>query len=332
MQKKEASVIFDKIVGHKNQVASLKKAFASGLELPSRALLFSGPSGIGKKLVARAWAQGLLCENSKKPCGKCPSCLKIEKGHHPDLLMVGLTEGATLKIEQIRDVQNFVSLRAYEGHGKVIIIDDAQTLTPQASNSLLKTLEEPNPGCNFVLITSNKSAIISTIQSRCQKILFGALEPSEMKKILPDAEEWTLRLSQGRVDQALKLNDESYKKLKTSALRVLRDLTKVRIFEGFTSLVPLFEERETALFTTQCWSRWIVAACSKQLGGTVSLDSEEEPIIEALASTCPAKVLLKLGQKILRLEQDIQANINKALAFEKFWLDAQKEMVTNVSR
>jgi hypothetical protein len=68
------------------------------------------------------------------------------------------------------------------------------------------------------------------------------------------------------------------------------------------------------------------------LGGKVSLDPEEEVVIEALAKTCSAQVLLKLGQKILRLEQDIQANINKALAFEKFWLDAQREMVTNVSR
>jgi len=323
-------LIFDTIVGHQFQVTLLKKALLTKDELPSRALLFSGPSGVGKKRVALAWAQGLLCEVPDRPCGICPSCLKVKKGHHPDLLILGLTDGATVKIEQIREVQNFVSLCSYQGRGKVIIIDEAQALTPQASNSLLKTLEEPNRGCNFVLITSNKSAIIPTIQSRCQKILFGPLSGPEIKKVLPDSEDWAINLAQGRVDQALKLEDENYGKLKTIALHVLRDLTKVRAFEGFTSLVPLFEERESALFTTQCWARWIVFATAKQLGRTVVLDAEEESVISDLARRCPSQTLLILGQKILRLEQDIQANINKALAFEKFWLDAQKEMVNHV--
>src|ERR1700722_3470118 len=137
-------MIFDKIIGHEAQVESLRNVLRTNKDLPSRALLFSGPSGIGKKLVALGWAQGLLCKEEVKPCGKCSSCLRIENGNHPAILRVALTEGATIKIEQIRDVQNFVSLQSFEGRGKVILIDDAQLMTPQASNSLLKTLEEPS--------------------------------------------------------------------------------------------------------------------------------------------------------------------------------------------
>jgi DNA polymerase-3 subunit delta' len=323
MPETEDPMIFDKIVGHVNQIQLLKGALRDH-NIPSRALLFSGPSGVGKKLVAMAWAQGLLCTEKKKPCGVCSSCVRVEKGHHPDLMQVGLTEGNAIKIEQIRDIHNFVSLRAYENHGKVIIIDSAQALNPQGSNALLKTLEEPNPQCNFILVTHNRAAIISTIQSRCQKILFGGLSVEELKRILPQSEPWVLEFSQGRVDYALKLEDESFKKLKTQSLKVLKDMPHARTFEGFMSLVDLIEDRNSALFATQCWSRWVTTAAALKLNAPVNSPTEERSVVEMLSQKVSVKKLMDLGQKILRLEQDIHANINKSLAFEKFWLQAKE--------
>jgi len=314
--------IFEKIKGHDPIVKNLMNAVKS----PSRphALLFAGPSGVGKKLCAFAWAQGLLCESKAGvPCGKCSACLRVEKFQHPDLLFVGLHDAATIKIDQIRDIQNFISLRSFEGRAKVVIIDESQAMTAQGANSLLKTLEEPPEHSFFVLVTSNRSGVLPTIQSRCQRTLFGSLGPDDLRELFPGMAPWVFDLAQGRADSALRFSDESYKKLRAAALKVLRDLPRVRTFEGFMSLEPLVEERESALFAIHCWGSWVKAASSFKLGAKATLIPEEKTVIEDFSKSYTSKQLLDMGQKILRLEQDIQANINKNLAFEKFWLEAR---------
>jgi DNA polymerase-3 subunit delta' len=312
--------LFDKIIGHKAVLAHLKRILNS--ETRPHALLFTGPSGVGKKLAAIAMAQGLLCQNKVKPCGKCSSCLRLSKMQHPDLLLTGPQDAATIKIEQIREIQNFVSLKSYEGRGKVIVIDEVQAMTAQGANALLKTLEEPPENCYFILLTGNKSGVLGTIQSRCQKILFGSLTPQDLKALFPQMEEWVFELAQGRADAAVKYSDEVYKKLRGSSLRVLKDIPYVRAFEGFSSIEPLVEDRETASFAIQCWAQWVKSATALKLGAKALLMPDERGVIEDFSKQFTSPQLLKLGQKIMRLEQDIQANINKNLAFEKFWIDA----------
>jgi DNA polymerase III subunit delta' len=322
-------MIFDKVVGHGKITEKLLKA----LRFEGRtahALLFSGPSGVGKKMVALAWAQGLLCQAPNRPCGKCSSCIRVEKGNHPDLMAVTNLESANIKIDQVRTIEHFISLKSFEGHAKVVVIDEAHTMTAQAANALLKTLEEPPAGSFFVLVTSNRGAIPITIQSRCQKVLFGALSDKELKKIVPDVEDWVARLAQGRVDTALRFADESYKKLRKAALLTLKELPHARAYEGFTQVAELTEDRDSALFAAQCWHQWIKKAASSRLGVKDDEDAgaqDEKTVASVLAKHFAVEALLELGQKVQRLEQDIQGNINKNLAFEKFWIDAHSMML-----
>ncbi|MDZ4676161.1 MAG: DNA polymerase III subunit delta' [Oligoflexia bacterium] len=316
-------MIFDKIVGHTSIVKALKEVLHSNRGR-APAFLFSGPSGVGKKLVALAWAQGLLCKQPNAPCGKCSTCDRISRSQHPDLLIVSPGESPTLKIEQIRDIQNFISLKSYEGAAKVVIIDEAQTMNAQSSNALLKTLEEPPAHCYFILVTSNKGALLSTIISRCQRVFFGSLSTQELKKIVPEAPDWALPLAQGRVDAVTKYSDDSFRKLKSSAFKVFKDIKHTRAFEGFTQMNELSDERESALFAIQCWGQIIKSAAALKLGAHPPLSSEEAVTAEELNTVYSPQTLLFLGQKILKLEQDIQANVNKNLAFEKFWIDAKQ--------
>jgi DNA polymerase III subunit delta' len=315
-------IILDQVVGHTNLVANLKRALKKRPH-PGQGLLFAGPSGIGKKLIALGWAQGLLCEKDPAPCGKCSSCLRVAKRQHPDLLVTGPGDGATIKVETIRDIQKFISLKSFEGRAKVVIIDEAQTMGAQGANALLKTLEEPPEGSYFILVTSNRASILPTIQSRCQKILFGSLSQDELKKILPDTDDWVLELAQGRIDAAQKISDESFKEIRSNALKVLKEIFVARTFEGFTSMEAFTEDRDTAQFAIQCWGQWIKAAAATALGAKVQVARDEKAVIDSLAEKVSPSRLLKISEKILRLEQDLQSNINKSLAFEKFWLDTR---------
>ena len=312
---------FEKIVGHEKIINGLRDV-AKKKSRRSQSLLFSGPSGIGKKLVALAWAQAVLCK-VEKDCEGCSSCKRVLSLKHPDLLIVSPGDSPTLKIDQIRQLQNFVALKSFEGGGKVVIIDEAHQMTAQASNALLKTLEEPPENTYFVLITSNRGAILPTIQSRCQKILFGHLSQAELKKIVPDAEDWCFALSQGRVELVTRFMDKEHKAKRILAMRFLKDIPDSKLYEGFTQTLKLSDDRESSLFTTHCWAQALKVSLSQALGAEVSGLSDENETLDSLKKNFSVPALIKLSQNLLRLEQDINANVNKSLAFENFFIDAK---------
>lgn len=151
--------------------------------------LFTGPSGVGKKKAALALAEYLNCQKPDtlhiESCGECPSCIKMQNGEHPDVLMIE-PSGSSIKIEQIRLLNTKASLRSYEGAYKVIIMDDAHLMTTEAANSLLKTLEEPVNDTVFLLITAKPQQLPVTIISRCQQITFKPLAQSVIEDLLTE--------------------------------------------------------------------------------------------------------------------------------------------------
>ena len=168
----------------------LSKLLADRERLP-HALLVQGSQGIGKTEFARALAAGALCESPKKglACGQCVSCHWFSQGNHPDYREV-IPEAAAeddadeaadapvakaekakslfIKIEQIRDVADFVSLTTHRAGYRVLVIRPAETLLPAAANALLKTLEEPPPHTVIVLVSDRPARLLPTIRSRCR--------------------------------------------------------------------------------------------------------------------------------------------------------------------
>jgi DNA polymerase-3 subunit delta' len=147
--------MFTGIYGHKKQIEFLGKSIESGSL--SHAYIFSGPSFVGKKTVAREFAKNLL-----------------ESGpgnFHPDFLEV--TNDEAIKIDQVRELIYKLSLRPYSAKYKVALIDNAETMTVEAQNALLKVLEEPKSYTIIILVTSNTGKLLRTISSRAQKINFG---------------------------------------------------------------------------------------------------------------------------------------------------------------
>ena len=142
------------------------------------ALLFHGPPGVGKTQCAQLFAQALLCRDPKQaPCGQCKSCLLFQAQAHPDYLSIEPEEsGKAIRIDQIRALSAFLSQTAQQGGRKCIVLGPADALNQNASNALLKSLEEPPPDTNFILVTSAPSLLSATIRSRCQFVVFHTPE------------------------------------------------------------------------------------------------------------------------------------------------------------
>jgi DNA polymerase III subunit delta' len=174
---------FSQIIGQAKALNLLRRALAGGRL--AHGYLFTGPEGVGKSTTARALAAQLLCQDNSEtaPCGRCSGCKKFAAGSHPDFVMVK-PDGASIKIQQIRELKKALSFPPFERGTRIILIDDAQTMGREAGNSLLKLLEEPPPDNLLVLIAADAEPMLDTIISRCQVIPFAALTEAQAEQVI----------------------------------------------------------------------------------------------------------------------------------------------------
>lgn len=167
------SAWFDGIVGHAKVASLLERE----LESPANAYLFVGAASVGKATVARHFATGLLCPTGDQTCN---ICRRVRGGNHADLVPV-LPEGrATLGVEQARAVVAQAALSPVEGDRKIFLFEEAGSMTDQAANALLKTLEEPTPTTVFILVAESEDEFPSTVASRCRTVHFGRVAEDEL--------------------------------------------------------------------------------------------------------------------------------------------------------
>lgn len=189
--------------------------------------LFFGPAGTGRLFLARRLAKTVNCEaGSFPPCLVCSSCRKIERNNHPDIHYLEKKDSSFIKIEQIQQMQREIFLHPFEAKFKVFIILNAEDLTPEASNCLLKILEEPPGDSLIILIASHLGRIFSTIISRCQKIRFHSKDPRQAEIILNRDYHLDKGMShflafafEGRLGEALKFKDRNILSEKNQIIR-----------------------------------------------------------------------------------------------------------------
>jgi DNA polymerase-3 subunit delta' len=175
---------FRDLAGHDRLLELTARAALRGSLPPS--LIFDGPDGVGKRHAAITLAQLVNCASpaAADACGVCPSCTRIARGVHPDVLVVEPGETGAIKIDQVREAIERSAYRPFEGRRRVVIIDDADAMAAEAQNALLKTLEEPPASSMFVLVTSRPDVLLPTVRSRCQRLRFGRLAPAEIAGVL----------------------------------------------------------------------------------------------------------------------------------------------------
>ena len=181
--------------------------------------MFIVPDGIGKVLFAKEFAKMILCQDSNKACNHCSSCIKFNSDNHPDFMIINSEDGKSIKINQIRFLQERISEKPIVSNRKVYIINDSDLMTVEAQNCLLKTLEEPPEFAVIILVLSNENKCLSTIKSRCTKIAFQKLRNSDLTQYANEnnleVNSSLLSASDGSISKLLNLqnNLEAYKQL-----------------------------------------------------------------------------------------------------------------------
>lgn len=226
---------FNDIVGHKQIITHLENAMK--LNKVSHAYILSGEKGCGKKLLADTFAEALQCETGgAEPCKKCHSCKQAESGNHPDIIHVTHEKPNSISVEDIREqLVNDVQIKPYSGQFKVYIVPDADKMTVQAQNALLKTIEEPPSYAVILLLANNASALLPTILSRCVMLSMKPVGDAQVKKYLmehvqiPDYEaDVCVAFAQGNIGKAVQLaTSENFNEIKNTALHLLKNVSKM---------------------------------------------------------------------------------------------------------
>lgn len=297
----------------------------------SHAYLIHGARGTGKKRLATLLVMTLFCQHREgvEPCQTCTTCKRIQSGNHPDVHWV-VREGSFIKNEQIDNLRKEFAFSGMESERKIYIIEDADLMTNNAANRLLKFLEEPSTKTTAILLTSNGQAVIPTIRSRCQLIDLQPLDHAFFQKKLK-----SLQISEknARFLSALTNNvDEAISYHEDEKVYLTRDLV-VQLIE-----VLITKHSERYLFVHTDWLELLKGRHEQEMGLDISLlafndivryqiDIEsassyilDETLLNKSSNHFSQKRLLGILRALLETKQKMRQNVHPTLAMEELVL------------
>jgi DNA polymerase-3 subunit delta' len=323
---------FKDIIGQERVIKILTKSLKE--DKVSSSYIFVGSEGTGKKFTAIEFTKTINCLNLNKnmeSCDNCHSCNEISKQCCPDLKIVETTKGS-IKIEQIREIRKEIELKPFRSKKKVYIIDQAEKMTLEASNCLLKTIEEPPYYAIIILICSKIDPILPTIVSRCQIVNFGLVDSFKIKEILlnkinnleKDKAEIISKLAQGSIGKAFKLiADKEYFIRREEVLDYLSAIFPGKydddIFAKAEKMVSEIDRIEEILEMIKLWYRDILII--KNTGNQkyiVNFDKLE--IVGRKSQIYSQKMLIDILDYLEQVEEYLMKNVNKRLILERLFI------------
>ncbi len=318
---------FHSFIGNKRVVEILRRAVDQG-RLP-HALIFAGPSGIGKRTLALLLAQHLNCLQpiNSEACNTCTSCRKIIGAMHPDVRVIE-RDGAYIKIDQVRDLINEIAYQPFEGRYRVAILDGAEQMRGEAANCLLKTLEEPASRSILILVTPKPYLLLRTIRSRARMLQFGLIEEADIEAFLagregrsPEDARLAAVLSNGSLGAALAFDAERNRDMRQQALRfVTLLLGNGRFTQASALAASVAKEKElfqpwveiTAMLLQDIYYSQVAPARMSQLDIAGELTS--------LAQSASHAAVVSALEAVKNLKAALQQNVNRQLALETLFL------------
>lgn len=257
------------IIGHDWAVDLLQQEVISGRT--GHAYLITGAPHLGRSTLALALAQAVNCTReyvNARPCGQCRPCRLIAAGRHPDLIIlepaVSGRGNRSIKIDQIRELQQALNLAALEARFKIALVRDFDTATIGAANAFLKTLEEPPPNVVIILTASDADALLQTITSRCQTLNLRPVSAPLIEHLLeerfnrpPDQSQTLAQLANGRIGWAIRAaEDPTLIEAHSEALALLQDLLIRPRYERFLAMEKLARQPQALSGLLDSWSSW----------------------------------------------------------------------------
>ncbi|MDD5436620.1 MAG: DNA polymerase III subunit delta' [Candidatus Omnitrophica bacterium] len=286
----------------------------------SHAYIFAGPSGVGKKFAAINFAKAVNCLDPKDgdPCDSCVQCKKIDASNHPDVLIFSpAKEDASFGIDKIRLLTKQIGMKPYEGLKKVYILDSADSMTQEAQNSLLKTLEEPPPESVLILIAESFTAVFATIRSRAEKVRFFPVADKETLAILTDIHKIDkekavilARVSSGSIGKALKYNTDDFFKARKQMIDGLEKGTLADL--DFDNL-PRSELR-FRLDVILTWYRDALVAKAGAQGSSELVNGDRLGPIREFAARSSFEALNNMIEQVILTGSFLDENANPKLA------------------
>ena len=315
---------FSEIIEQKSAVNILQEEINSNRI--NHAYLLIGKDGVGKKSLAFQFARALLCEEkSNDSCDQCINCRKINHYNHPDVKLVDVEENSNkLKIDQIREIQKEITYRPYETDRKVYIINNAEQMTPQASNSLLKTLEEPPSYAVIVLLVEEINRLLPTVISRCQHIRLSNISREKIKEELMTREikeeraELLARIARGSLGRAIKLDEnKEFLGFRSELYDFLKDLVNldtVKIFNQAEKMQNSLENNFPLFDLLSDWYRDIMIYKSGNKEEIINSDYRKS--IKEQSEIYTINELLKIMEWIKEYRDYIEKNVRKDLTIQ----------------
>ncbi|MBI2165611.1 MAG: AAA family ATPase [Chloroflexi bacterium] len=320
------------VLGHDSAVQYLSRCLEAGRL--SHAYLLAGPAHVGKTTLALNLAQAVNCVQKERPCGLCPSCLRTGEGHHPDVVQVAVREDhAEIAIDDVRDLQRLASLTPFLGPWRVFIIQQAELMSLEAANCLLKTIEEPPEKVLILLLTSQPDLLPATVLSRCHVLKLYPMPIVKIEEAL--TARWgaaegmarlLARLSRGCLGRAIAFSQESgLLEARSRQMQRIASLTSAALLERFDhareTAFLLGRDRSFARDAVELWASWWRDLLLMKEGETESienLDLSDEMVKEA--ATISIRDILGVLRALQETREALESNANPRLALEVLML------------
>ena len=317
---------FKDVVGHRDIIQYIQDAVQQNKV--SHAYILNGQRGSGKKMLAKLFAMTLQCESDRSdPCGECRSCIQANNGNQPDIITVKHEKPASISVDDIRtQVNGDIMIKPYSSPYKVYIIPDADLLTVQAQNALLKTIEEPPEYAVIFLLTENADSLLPTIRSRCVMLKLRNIKDKLVKKYLmeqlqvPDYQaELCAAFAQGNIGRAMLLaKSEHFNEIKEEAIQLLKYINEMELHEIVSAIKEINKYKlEVAdyLDIITIWYRDVLLyKATADVDGLVF--SDQLKYIKERASKSSYEGIENILEAIEKAKSRIKANVNFDLLME----------------
>lgn len=317
---------FKDIIGHERIKDHLQKAIE--FNHVSHAYILTGEAGMGRKSLANAFAMTLLCEKGlSEPCMQCHACKQVMSQNHPDLLNVSHEKPDSIGVDDIRkQIHDTIMIRPYSSYYKIYLVDEAEKMTVQAQNALLKTIEEPPSYVVIMLLTTNQEAFLPTILSRCVQLKLMPLQDSAVRSYLMGSlgigeskAEIYAAFARGNLGRAIHLaSSEKFQLMYTGLLHVMKHLKEMDITELLFYIKKIKDENQNIYNCLEFMQLWYRDVLMYKVTQDINLliFREEFNTMKEMSAASSYDGIERILKAIDKARIRLDANVNMELAME----------------